>query len=195
MATKATGLGWEQKIITKTTGKPVELATLDNEYSITPKKLSYVDMQQIFQLNQIDIDPDNVTGEDVDKMQEKVKAQVAEIQKKGKNIFEATNLMEIAKVAFLGGVENHTFYIPKYLRNPDGSIMRDEDDDMLAEEGPDGKPVMVKSPWDEELYKKCVDRDFQIVMEVYMVVMGFNKTAKKKTSKKSGMRSNGRSKK
>lgn len=191
---KATGLGWEEKVIARTTGTRCNLKTLDGYY-IVPRKLSYEAMKRIFQLNKIKVDLDKITEEDVKAVEENVKDQVKKMQKEGKNIFEDTNLIELSKISFLNGVEDHNFYIPVYVRNEDGTLARDEDGDLLAEEDVDGSPRMVKSVWNDELYKKIMARDFEIIIEISMIVTAFNRTTKKKSSRKSGMRSNGSTKK
>lgn len=185
MGVKANKWGWEHEVEVRTTGVKTDLESMEG-YWVQPQKLSVDVMQEIMALNKIHVDVEDketVSEEDYKKVEEKVREKVKEMKKSGKTILDG-DFVDMTKVAFLNGVKDHNFYNPKLLKNPDGSFQRDEDGDLLAEEDKDGKPVMEKSPWNEETYNRLA-RYYDAVLEIFTIVMRFNSPAKKKTSEKS----------
>jgi len=187
MGVKANKFGWEYQVEVRTTGAKTKLNSMPG-YWIVPQKLSVDVMQEIMALNKITVDvedKESVNEEDYKKVEEKVREKVHYMKKAGKSILDG-DFVDMTKVAFLNGVKDHNFFSPKFLKNPDGSLVKDEDGDLLAEEDSNGDPVMVKTRWDESMYDRLC-RYYDAILEIFVIVMRFNSPAKKKTLDKSEM--------
>lgn len=167
--------GYMYEIITKTTGKKVNLETINNW--IIPKKLGVEAMQDIMQFSTNQIDTEKIQ----DVSENTVTAIVEEMKKPNKKFSGDLTLM--AKVAFLNGIYDHNFFMPVLLKDENGSIKRDEDGDLLAEEDENGEALMKKAEINEETFNRLSDY-FELIMEIYTIVMKFNTPAKKKISGK-----------
>ena len=170
--------GWRKKVVTKTVGIKVELESMDNEYWIIPKKLGVNAMQEIMQYNQVEINPEEIDADDFDKVEEKIKDEIKKMKKSGKTLAN-TNIIAMAKVAFLNGVHDHNFDEPVLILDEEGNPKKDEDGDYLAQEDEEGNPKMKKAEWNEALFIS-MSGYYEAIMEIYTTVMQFNRPAKKK---------------
>jgi hypothetical protein len=187
-----------QMVLARTTGEKVPLECFGGEYWIIPKKLSVDAFQMILEtsglrINQAaankrlksEIKGTNIPPEELEEksreiIREMVTEEVERAATAGEKVLQQ-NLTESMKVAFLYGVYDHNMYEHVLIMDTQGKPAQDEEGNFLAEENSDGTPKMRKIPWDGKLWD-TFKADNSIAIEIFRVVMDFNKGIKKKRS-------------
>ena len=99
-------MGWKKRALTKSLGKEIKLETMDNEYWIIPKKLSWTAMQEMGEINKIDLEDEEVAGKSIEEIEKAVARKLK--GKKGKALYDK-DTEKMFKIALLSGVHDHNF--------------------------------------------------------------------------------------
>lgn len=178
--------GWEQRVLTQHRGARVDLATLPG-YWIVPKKLTMDGFAELLSSNVLDIDNEVFNG----KSEEEVRDLLSQEIKKSRSKWDKEKFKQSVRLAFLYGVHDHNFdtpidvktgnYIdPTTLPEPLPNSTDEQYTAQLKEKGIEMKKVA----WDELLYDKLYAYP-QTLIEIFSVVMAFNRPLEKGTSEKS----------